>query len=98
MTHAQFKTLKVGDQVTLAQNRPEYSSGHATGDGRIYVPAGTKGIVGAVRVPSVTGKPRFFICVDSPPEVALVDFKGSPAKHWDQKSRKRVAAYREELI
>ena len=84
MTNYKFNKLRVGDNVTLAVMRPEYSCGHRTSDGRIYIPAGTTGVVGAVRVPAVRGRERYFVCVDFPRTTGLIDRKGKAATHWGQ--------------
>ena len=99
MTTQQFRALRIGDQVTLAVPRPDYTSGHRTPDGRIYVPAGTVGTVAAVNVPYVTGpdrKKRGFTCVDF--SVCTTQFRdvfGRPVSHWarlDGKTRCSVIA------
>lgn len=94
------KLPKLGQRVRLLVPRPDYSCGHLTNDGRIYVPVGTEGMVGETNVPSVCGKngqARYFCCVDFPHEIKLEDCKGKAAEHWDKKCKYRVAAYPEEI-
>lgn len=100
MTESRFKRLKIGDHVKLVVMRPDYTCGHSTIDGKIYISAGAQGIIGAVKVPSVRGKngiARYFVCVDFPNDTPLTDCKGVAAKHWDGKSGYRCACYPEEL-
>ena len=71
MTLSKFKKLKVGDEVTLVVQQRAYGAGFPTSDGCAYIPKGSKGIVGAVDVPSVyqrKGTPSTFIYIDFPPD------------------------------
>ena len=87
MTPNKFKSLKVGDKVTLKVDARAYGfSG--------YVPAGTTGTVGAVKVPAVFVN-RYFVCVDFPAETPLVRVYGCVEN--PHRNRFRVAAYAEEL-
>ena len=96
MTQKQFKALNIGDRVTLAVPRNDYTCGHKTADGLIYVPAGTIGVIGAVNVPYVTGRDgrHGFACVDF--NVGTTQFRdvfGRPVSHWARlDSHTRVAA------
>lgn len=101
MTQHKFRRLKVGDRVTLVERRPAYSQCYPTVDGRAFLPPGSEGVVGAVRVPSVTGRngvARLFVCVDFPPDQALTDVHDHPFDNPNpHNNRHRVAAYPEEL-
>ena len=96
MTVSKFNKLKVGDTVTLAESRPEYFCGYNTLDGRAYVPSGTKGVVGVVKVPAVT-RNRYFVCVDFPPNTPLIDSNNQPF-NYTRSCEFRCAAYPEELV
>lgn len=72
MTRRKFNKLKVGDKVTLAVDLDGYhdmlrwkdTEGHPL---RREVPAGTEGVVGSVKVPSIYGTHGpYFVCVDFP--------------------------------
>lgn len=96
MTNAKFRRLKIGDRVTLAVACPDYTCGHNTWDGRVYIPVGSKGTIGAILVPSVYGN-RIFHCVDFPKETPLQDYRGRAATHWDSTSGYRCAVYPDEI-
>jgi hypothetical protein len=102
MTQAKFDRLREGDRVTLAAALSEYSCGHDTPTGQIFIPAGTEGVVRRVKVPAVfvrNGKTRFFVCVDFKPEEVqkFEDHRGRPAEYKHKCRALRVAAYPEEL-
>jgi hypothetical protein len=104
MKLATYKKLKPRDAVTLAAPLSTYSCGHPTPDGRVYVPAGTVGIVGSVNVPEVytrlnkAPRPYGFTCVDFPAGTPLVDLKGNTTRGWFKENAKvRVAAWPEDL-
>lgn len=99
MTKAKFRKLKVGDKVTLKVVRGGYfnmlrwpeTAGHPL---RCTVPAGSSGVVGAIKVPSVrTGKDDYFVCVDFP-DNPIRYMTGSGPSTLVQ----RVAAYAEDLV
>jgi len=95
MTKNKYNSLKVGDKVKLIRPLADYSCGHKTIDGKVYVPSGTKGVVGAIKVPSVWRDNVTFCCVDFNFRPAFVDYVGKPANHWQRKDLSqqfRVAA------
>jgi len=60
--------IKVGDIVELLQDEIPYYSGYA-GNPHVTIPKGSKGIVGATKVPYVRGNTEkgcgdYFVCVD----------------------------------
>jgi hypothetical protein len=89
MTPRQFSRLKVGQTVKLLATLPDYSCGHKTLDGRAYIPAGTIGVVGAVKVPGVFqrtgGGDWYFACIDFNYRPEFVDFRGKPVEHRHRK-------------
>ena len=98
MTNHRFNSLKVGTPVTLAKTLKEYSCGHKTPDGCVYIPAGTTGIVGATKVPAVHSNHNF-VCVDFQPTTTLVDCNGKSVTHWATFINQfRVGAFPDDLI
>ena len=93
MNKKQFNSLKPGDTVTLSTQLHEYYSG-------FYIPAGQRGTVAAVKVAAVTGRERYFVCVDFPVTTPLRDNRGRPAKYpykYDENARLRVGAFPADL-
>ena len=105
MTAKQFKQLKIGDRVRLTVARPDYSCGHKTPDGRMYIPVGTVGVIGVVNVPFVSGPNRKqgFACLDVPAgSFKFENCNGVRAVHWsetqtDQGNFFRCAVVAEEI-
>lgn len=88
MTARKFKTLEVGDQVTLAERVDVYGCGFPTTSGRAYIRANTTGTIGAVCVPSVRRTGVCFHCVDFPPDTPLVDYRGDEVDYDNRHNSK----------
>ena len=97
MTNAKFKSLKIGDKVTLARQLTGYHDFLWVGSLSPLahsVPAHTVGTVGAVDVPPTVGNRMNFICVD---------FLDHPIEYTSYSGDKltayqRVACWPEDLI
>lgn len=99
MSPAQFMKLKVGDRVRLLCRSAEYSCGHNTSDGKVYFPAGTEGVLGAVRVPAVHTEGSYFVCVDVAPPWRFEDSQGKPVRRKGKmlSPTLRCAAFAEDI-
>ena len=87
--------------MILAVKLKEYSCGHNTPGGCVYVPAGTKGVVGAVRVPSTCREGVVFCCVDFKQRIKFVNCYGKPCKSKHRKDLSlnfRVGALASQLV
>lgn len=104
MTTSKFRNLKIGDKVVLANSLAEYSCGHKTPDGKVYVKGGTEGEVAVLHVPSARCENVYFHCIDFPTDIELIDCNGRKVEHWGKTklieygNKLRVAAKAVDLV
>jgi len=97
MKKTKWNNLKIGDKVQLSNSRPIYGCGFRE---HPFIPSGTTGIIGAIKVPFVTGKNGFFACVDFPWNAPLVNNKNQELilDNSHHKNYRRVSVIAEDLV
>ncbi len=99
MKKSDYKKLKKGDKVTLAEDMIAYGFHWDVWGHRVGIPKGATGVIGAVDVPFVRGPERTFVCVDFPPSTQLINPRdgGEITVPNPHKSSYRVAAIESQL-